>query len=48
MKTRLIIIAVIAALTMVSCTKYYRVLENDTPVYDELQFLILPLIHSDI
>ena len=36
MKTRLIIFAVIAALTMVSCTKYYRVLENDTPVYDEL------------
>ena len=36
MKTRMIITTVIAALTMVSCTKYYRVLENDTPVYDEL------------
>lgn len=36
MKTRRFLFTFIAALMIVSCTKYYRVLENDTPVYDEL------------
>ena len=36
MKARIFLFTVIASLMMVSCTKYYRVVEDDTPIYDEL------------
>ena len=36
MKTRMFLLAVMSVMTMVSCTKYYRVEQDGTPVHGEL------------